>query len=115
MNPVKQWAIAIHAGAGTISRNIDSKPREDGLKAALDAGQNALFENSYCSFWSGSGLKTPSLPFLSALAAVEFLEACPLFNAGIVALNPLAHYIRYLTRKLLFRRMWLCSQRRRQM
>lgn len=66
------FAIAIHGGAGTLSRQDTSAEQEqaytDGLNAALDAGY-AVLESK------GSSLD-------AAIAAVCVLEDNPLFNAG---------------------------------
>ncbi|KAK1388023.1 Isoaspartyl peptidase/L-asparaginase [Heracleum sosnowskyi] len=65
------WAIALHGGAGEIPMNLPSerrKPREDGLRRALEVGISALKSHA------------------SALDAVELvvreLENNPNFNAG---------------------------------
>ncbi len=68
----KVFAIAIHGGAGTLSRS-DMTPEKEaqyraGLAAALDAGY-ALLEKG------GSSLD-------AAMSAVRVLEDDPLFNAG---------------------------------
>lgn len=64
--------IAIHGGAGTLSRSHISPEQEAAYHAALDAilraGQLLLADG-------GSALDAVSL-------AVEMLEDCPLFNAG---------------------------------
>jgi L-asparaginase / beta-aspartyl-peptidase len=66
------FAIAIHGGAGTLSRAGTSKEHElgylAGLDAALDAGYSVLAD-------SGSSLD-------AVTAAVVSLEDNPLFNAG---------------------------------
>ena len=68
----KMFAIAIHGGAGTLSRNDMSAAQEkdyrEGLQAALDAGYTLLARGS-------SALDATS-------AAVRVLEDNPLFNAG---------------------------------
>ena len=66
------FAIAIHGGAGTLSRNETSPEQErlylQGLTAALDAGFSLL---------------TKGAPALDAVtAAVVSIEDNPLFNAG---------------------------------
>jgi len=69
--PSPRWALAIHGGAGVISRDMPEADREryyDGLETALAAGREVL---------AGGG---------TALDAVErvvrTLEDNPLFNAG---------------------------------
>lgn len=66
------FAIAIHGGAGTLSRRETSAEQEqayaEGLSAALDAGYLVLERN-------GSSLD-------GVIAAVSALEDNPLFNAG---------------------------------
>ncbi|MEO8019065.1 MAG: isoaspartyl peptidase/L-asparaginase [Pseudomonadota bacterium] len=66
------FAIAIHGGAGTLSRRDTSAEQEkaytEGLNAALDAGHAVLEAR-------GSSLD-------AAIAAVCVLEDNPLFNAG---------------------------------
>src|SRR5688572_3367311 len=68
----KMFAIAIHGGAGTLSRKdmTDAQEREyrAGLDAALDAGYEVLARN-------GTSLD-------ATIAAVRVLEDNPLFNAG---------------------------------
>lgn len=72
-NPAKpQPVIAIHGGAGTLSRNTISPAQEaayhEALATILQAGQRLLAEG-------GSALDAVCL-------AVDMLEDCPLFNAG---------------------------------
>lgn len=68
----KMFAIAIHGGAGTLSRSDMSPDQEneyrEGLQSALDAGYTLLARG-------GSSLDAAS-------AAVHVLEDNPLFNAG---------------------------------
>lgn len=68
----KMFAIAIHGGAGTLSRKDMSEAQETeyraGLDAALDAGYAVLARN-------GGSLD-------ATIAAVRVLEDNPLFNAG---------------------------------
>jgi beta-aspartyl-peptidase (threonine type) len=68
----KMFAIAIHGGAGTLSRSDMSAEQEKdyraGLSAALDAGYAVLSRGG------------PSLD--AVIAAVRVLEDNPLFNAG---------------------------------
>ena len=72
MIPQSHPVIAIHGGAGTISRNGTSAAQEAAYHAALqgvlDAAQQLLTRG-------GSALDAVSL-------AVDMLEDCPLFNAG---------------------------------
>ena len=66
------FAIAVHGGAGTLSRNEMTPAQEQdyhaGLQAALDAGHEVLARG-------GASLDAAS-------AAVRVLEDNPLFNAG---------------------------------
>ncbi len=69
--PAARWALAIHGGAGVISRDMPAEARQqyvDGLKQALAAGKEVLASGG------------------TALDAVErvivTLEDNPLFNAG---------------------------------
>lgn len=68
----KMFAIAIHGGAGTLSRKDMSETQEKayraGLEEALDAGYAVLARN-------GTSLD-------ATIAAVRVLEDNPLFNAG---------------------------------
>ena len=68
----KMFAIAIHGGAGTLSRNEMTPAQEQeykaGLSAALDAGYAVLAKG-------GASLD-------ATIAAVRVLEDNPLFNAG---------------------------------
>ncbi len=68
----KMFAIAIHGGAGTLSRKDMSETQEKaylaGLEEALDAGYAVLARN-------GGSLD-------ATIAAVRVLEDNPLFNAG---------------------------------
>jgi isoaspartyl peptidase/L-asparaginase-like protein (Ntn-hydrolase superfamily) len=67
-----RYALAIHGGAGTLSRAHLTPPRDtpyhDGLAAALRAGREVLDRG-------GSSID-------AVTAAVVALEDCPLFNAG---------------------------------
>lgn len=66
------WTLAIHGGAGTVSRTELSPAREAeyraGLRAALEAG--------------GAILAAGGSAEEAVIAAVRSLEDCPLFNAG---------------------------------
>jgi beta-aspartyl-peptidase (threonine type) len=68
----KHWSLAIHGGAGAITRErLDEAQQEEvraGLAAALDAGSKVLAEG-------GSAVD-------AAQAAIEVLEDDPHFNAG---------------------------------
>ncbi len=67
----KDWALVIHGGAGTISRDMEDELREmyeEGLEAALQAGSEIL-ENG------GTSLEAVE-------AAVTIMEDDSLFNAG---------------------------------
>jgi len=67
----KRWALAIHGGAGAISREFDPERREymAALRRALDAGSAVLKSG-------GSAVD-------AAVAAVSQLEDEVLFNAGV--------------------------------
>ena len=69
---MNSYGIAIHGGAGTISRSLLTPEKEkayrQGLSDALTAGENILRAG-------GSAMD-------AAIAAVVSLEDCPLFNAG---------------------------------
>lgn len=68
----QEWAIALHGGAGVMSRDRISPEREAEYKkelaAALEIGKNIL----------ASGGKSVD----AVEAVVVYLEDCPLFNAG---------------------------------
>ena len=67
-----QALIAIHGGAGTMSRNSISAAQEPAYHTAL---QDILRRAQQLLASGGSALDAVSL-------AVDFLEDCPLFNAG---------------------------------
>lgn len=69
--PTRRWALAIHGGAGAISRQFDPERLDylSALRVALDAGAKILREG-------GSSVR-------AAVEAVRAMEECPLFNAGI--------------------------------
>ncbi len=69
---MKNFTIAIHGGAGTILKSAMTKDKEDAYTIAL---QEAL-ENGYQLLAKGNS----SLD--AVMAAVTYLEDCPLFNAG---------------------------------
>ena len=66
------WALAIHGGAGAIPRGTpDAEPARIGLEQALAAGARVLRAGG---------------PALDAVqAAIQVLERCPVFNAGLGA------------------------------
>lgn len=69
--PSARWSLAIHGGAGVISKSLDYDIRfefEDGLRQALQAGQAVLQSG-------GTALDATE-------AAVRHMEDNPLFNAG---------------------------------
>lgn len=71
-NTIKNWALAIHGGAGTIRKDAMKKGEEEALRDTLDSalsiGQE-LLENGHAA--------------LDAVEAViMLLEDCPHFNAG---------------------------------
>jgi beta-aspartyl-peptidase (threonine type) len=69
---MQNYAIAIHGGAGTITRKSMSAEKELQYREALN---EALYE--------GYELLAVGASSLDAVeAAVKFLEDCPLFNAG---------------------------------
>ncbi|KAI0567449.1 Asparaginase [Gracilaria domingensis] len=82
MPPVSKWAIALHGGAGVISRDTVARPYEDALNKALQAGQIVLEAGFSSESWDAVGLRPPPLALAAALVAVECMEDCPLFNAG---------------------------------
>ncbi len=70
-SPAPEWAIAIHGGAGVISKDLPDSVRLDyeaSLTAALEAGKSMLMEGK------------PSLDVVEAV--VRILEEDPRFNAG---------------------------------
>ena len=67
--------IAIHGGAGTLSRSHISPEQEASYHSALD---NILRAAQQLLASGGSALDAVSM-------AVEMLEDCPLFNAGLGA------------------------------
>lgn len=82
MAPANQWAVAIHGGAGTISRDTAAAPYEAALTAAMNQAVKVLEIGHHNAPWSASGLPEPPLALAAALAAVELMEDCELFNAG---------------------------------
>jgi len=68
---MKKWAIALHGGAGAITKQVDQSVRHqyvEGLRHALQVGVDLLK--------SGSSAMTASV------AVVKALEENPLFNSG---------------------------------
>lgn len=88
MPPVSKWAIAIQGGAGVISRETVSKPYEQALNSSLQAAQLVLDAGRVPHAWDVADLPHPPLALAAALAAVESMEECPLFNAGSSILLP---------------------------
>ncbi len=69
--PDKNYAIAIHGGAGTISKDMPDSIRikyEKSLRAALDMGTNIL--------------KNGGRSLDAVMSVIVYLENDPLFNAG---------------------------------
>jgi beta-aspartyl-peptidase (threonine type) len=64
--------VAIHGGAGTMSRNLIGAAQEQAYHAAL---RNIVLASQQLLAGGGSALDAVSL-------AVDMLEDCPLFNAG---------------------------------
>ena len=64
--------LAIHGGAGTLSRSLVSDTQKDAYHAAL---RDILLAGQKCLADGGSALD-------AAVLAVSLLEDCPLFNAG---------------------------------
>lgn len=68
-------AIAIHGGAGTITRESMTPEREQAYRAKLEE-----------ALWAGYDILTGGGTSLDAVvAAIQVLEASPLFNAGVGA------------------------------
>lgn len=85
MSAPGHWAIAVHGGAGTISRETTPLPYEQALKTAVDAAHAVLEAGRNTDTavpWDTADAAFPPTAVAAALAAVESLEACPLFNAG---------------------------------
>lgn len=81
MAPTGSWAIAIHGGAGVISRDTDSVPYEAVLKRSVEAGVSVL-EGGLPAWWGQHDLSKPGTALAAAVAAVEVMEDSDLFNAG---------------------------------
>ncbi|MBU6340266.1 MAG: isoaspartyl peptidase/L-asparaginase [Bacteroidetes bacterium] len=71
-NNKQPWAIALHGGAGTLSRTLMTPEREAAYRAALDT---ALMIGETVLKNGGSSLDAVS-------QTIIYLEDCPLFNAG---------------------------------
>lgn len=85
MSSKGNWAIAIHGGAGSISRSIVPLPYEQALETALDAAYDVLENGPQSRFaapWTRANIAFPPIAVAAALAAVESMESEPLFNAG---------------------------------
>lgn len=85
MSPSGQWAIAVHGGAGGISKNTMALPYEKALKSAVDAAYTVLDAargSDMATVWESSNVIFPPISVAAALVAVESMEACTLFNAG---------------------------------
>lgn len=79
------WAIAVHGGAGAISRETILLPYEQALESSVNAAYEALangISSAAATPWQQSNIPFPSMAVAAALAAVETLEDSPLFNAG---------------------------------
>ncbi len=83
MAPSGKWAIAIHGGAGVISRSTDPVPYETLLAKALDHGVAVLENERLPDVWALHNIPQPPLAMAAALAAVEAMENSYLFNAGL--------------------------------
>ncbi|OSX79658.1 hypothetical protein BU14_0072s0016 [Porphyra umbilicalis] len=73
-------ALAIHGGAGAIPRTTPPGEYTPPLHASLDAGMAVLAADTPRPWEARSGL---SVALSAAMAAVEVLEGCPLFNASV--------------------------------
>lgn len=82
MAPTGKWAIALHGGAGTISKNTVSAPYESALAASMARGVEVLETGIDNIEWPTFTDPPLSLALRAALAAVESMENCELFNAG---------------------------------
>ncbi|GMH33448.1 hypothetical protein BSKO_01282 [Bryopsis sp. KO-2023] len=74
------WSIAIHGGAGNISRDIDATPFRRELARALDRAVSVVKreEAGVLVKWS----EKSTIALRAAVEAVVLMEDCPLFNAG---------------------------------
>lgn len=68
-----------------ISRNTARLPYERALKSAVDAAYGVLSNGRGSDMaipWDTCNVQFPPTAVAAALAAVESMETCPLFNAG---------------------------------
>ncbi len=65
-----------------ISRNTDPLPYEAGLTASMNAAIGVLERKRHGAEWELHSVPEPPLALAAALAAVESMEDCELFNAG---------------------------------
>lgn len=77
-----RWGIAIHGGAGVISRSTDPVPYEEALSRSMNAATSVLERGRHGVEWKLHGVPEPPLVLAAALAAVDSIEDCELFNAG---------------------------------
>ena len=82
MAPKGRWAIAIHGGAGVISRSTDPVPYEVALTSSMNAAMDVLERGRHGAEWELHAVPEPPAALAAALAAVEIMEDCELFNAG---------------------------------
>lgn len=82
MAPSGKWAIALHGGAGTISKSTLSGPYVSALAASMASGVRVLESGGDNIEWPKSASPPLSLALKAALAAVESMENSELFNAG---------------------------------
>ncbi|XP_065183544.1 isoaspartyl peptidase-like [Sycon ciliatum] len=73
------WAVALHGGAGDLSRSLDGKPYRDALDACLQRGVEVVCGRQAPSFAPYSHL---NMATQAAIETVVALEDCDLFNAG---------------------------------
>lgn len=75
------WAIAVHGGAGTISRTEPPEEHLKGLKSAILTGTKILTTSAPLQS-QHTHLSDKPKAVVAAVAAVQALEDNPLFNAG---------------------------------
>lgn len=75
-----QWAIAIHGGAGPISRTFDSTNHEESLKRVLNRAIEVLTTRKEDE--AKTRVPNTSRALTAAIEAVVCMEDDPLFNAG---------------------------------
>ena len=93
--PSGKWVVAVHGGAGDISRSTDVHPFIQGLNEAVNAGVSVL-QNGHVSdlqSWNADGVPPPPLALAACLEAAEVLEKNELFNAGRGAVLNEAGYV----------------------